>query len=210
MQDQQKKRNEKPDQIFSTVESSDRSARPKPKELTPTEAHYLRLVATGLTSKEIAKARHIRSDSVDKTVLRARRKLGDMSRRAAARTLPLNEEMVSSANLSDTPSVSDRPQFLGQSELGLGKDAQERSPTAIGPPGQDVDHDGVGTNQTTRVVHPDPGGYARRVLHNEGQPNDMAELPRLALIAFIMTMIAFAAGAVLSLLSALDGLVSGH
>lgn len=183
--------------------------------LSEPEKECLRLVHRGYKSKEIAAQRNVRPDTVDKIILSAREKLGNLSRHEAARRLYDYE----SAHDPGFPFSPDRliepvrsPQNLGAPHS-LGVD---RTPTPV--PDEPAETPSVKADasgqEDGREVTPTLASIAAAIAKLLGRGgsvrNELDGFPRLMAIGLIAAAGGFTATAALSLLFVLDHITAGR
>jgi DNA-binding CsgD family transcriptional regulator len=153
--------------------------------LTETEKQCLRLVDKGYTSRDIAKERGVRSDSIDKVLRIARRKLGDVDRRELAARLVAAEggqERRDQVTIDATAHIAPA-QSLGVQSAGLDHEPEIRPDEVLQQPGDG----GSGRSPrgvVTRLLDLTDGEILRSLLlGSHGSPsNELDSYSRMAAI----------------------------
>lgn len=180
--------------------------------LTEAERECLRLVHRGYSSKEIGALRNVRSDRIDKIIISARGKLGNVARREAARLLVAHEAQQTEIGAGEDPPATaglTPTQKSGTQPLGLDPSPL---PASSGPAETPVGEASMPSSNAKQDASPPSDAASLPLASTIGQGgstrNALDRLPRLVAILLIAAMGALTAGAALTLLSALDHLTS--
>jgi DNA-binding CsgD family transcriptional regulator len=170
--------------------------------LTETEKQCLRLVHSGLTSKQISARRNVRSDRVDKIIQTARSKLGGLPRHEAARRL-VEYELTQgvTAHVEDEVAAATEVQPWGAPSTGLADTT--RTPSLSGP---ERPNDGQLDPPAGRDEPDQAEGAIWHALRHflfgsdRSLRNELDSLSTFAAISIVGAVAAFAVGGLLSLL----------
>lgn len=175
--------------------------------LTETERICLRLVHAGLTSKQIALQRNMRSDTVDRILRTARGKLNGLPRSEAARRLVEHERASGPANHEKFEASGAVPlprQSLGAPGLALAGDAGSASPDQAEPP-DDGPNDPPAPEAVSLLDRASWQGLRTWLFGSDRSlRNDLETWSRIVAIAIIAVGAALIVEAALSLFIVLD------
>ena len=171
--------------------------------LTETEKQCLRLVDQGYTSRDIAEERGVRSDSIDKVLRSARRKLGDFDRRELAARLVAAEARHAQSvqdSIADVPQITPA-QSLGVQSAGLDQGTAKDADEALEQPTESGSSSSP-RRAVTRLLDLTDGEILwRLLLGSHGSPsNDLDRLSRMVIVCVIAACAACGAVAIVSLL----------
>jgi DNA-binding CsgD family transcriptional regulator len=175
--------------------------------LTETEKQCLRLVDQGFTSRDIAEERGVRSDSIDKILRIARRKLGDFDRRELALRLVAAEagqERRDPVTIDKTAHIAPA-QSLGVQSAGLDHDPETRPDDGLQQPSE-RGSSRAPRRAVTRLLDLTDGEILRNLLlGTQGSPsNELDSWSRMAAICVIAACGACGAAVLIPLLIVLE------
>lgn len=174
--------------------------------LTETEKQCLRLVHQGYTSRDIAAERGVRSDSIDKVLRSARRKLGDFDRHELARRLVEAEALQAQRDHGANGGSGIAPaQSLGVQSPGLDHDREKDADEALEQPNESGSS-GSPRGAVTRLLDLTDGEILRRLLlGSQGSPsNELDPWSRMTVICVIAACAACGAAALIPLLMVIE------
>lgn len=170
--------------------------------LTKTERQYLLKVHRGYTSRDIALERGVRSDSVDKVLRLARRKLGDFDRHVLATLL-----IAAEARPADgTPGGGQPEQIPPAQSLGVQSTKIDQTPKMVSfsAPTQPDDSrsNSPPRDAVTKLLDLTDGAILRRLLlgARRSPTNDLEPWSRFFIISVVAACAACAAVAIVPLL----------